>query len=45
MDWNVILLTVYVLMWPVIVAGTLFIIVRGFLKEWAKARREGRQII
>lgn len=45
MDWNVILLTVYVLIWPFIVAGTLFIIVRAFLKEWAQARREGRQII
>lgn len=38
-------LTVYVLIWPVIVTGTLFVIVRAFVKEWLKAKREGRQII
>jgi hypothetical protein len=39
------LLTVYVLVWPVIVAATLYVISRGFFKEWAEARREGRSII
>lgn len=39
------LLTVYVLIWPVIVAGTLYVISRGFIKEWVESRREGRSII
>ncbi|WP_225217257.1 MULTISPECIES: putative transporter small subunit [Arthrobacter] len=38
-------LTVYVLIWPVIVAGTLAVICRGFFRDWAEARREGRRII
>lgn len=38
-------LSVYVLMWPVIVAGVLFVIARAFLSEWREARREGRDII
>ncbi len=40
-----ILLTLYVLMWPVIVAGVLFVIVRAFIRELLEARREGRSII
>lgn len=39
------LLTCYVLVWPVLVAIVLFVIGRGFFKEWAEARREGRSII
>lgn len=39
------LLTLYVLMWPVLVAGVLFVLCRGFLGEWLEARREGRDII
>ena len=39
------LLTVYVLMWPVIVAGVLFVLVRAFSREWRKAREEGRRLI
>nr|WP_227993532.1 putative transporter small subunit [Pseudactinotalea sp. HY160] len=39
------MLTVYILMWPVIVAGVLFVLCRGFMKEWLEARREGRDII
>lgn len=39
------LLTLYVLMWPLLVAIVLFVISRAFLREWAEARREGRQII
>jgi len=40
-----ILLTLYVLVWPLIVAGVLFVIVRAFLREWRTARAEGRRII
>lgn len=38
-------LTIYVLMWPVIVAAVLFVISRGFFTEWAAARREGRDLV
>jgi len=40
-----IMLTTYVLMWPVIVAGVLAVLIRGFLAEWREAREEGRDII
>lgn len=40
-----ILLTIYVLIWPVIVAGVLAVLVRGFVKEAAAARRDGDPII
>ncbi|HIW67126.1 MAG TPA: putative transporter small subunit [Candidatus Dietzia intestinipullorum] len=39
------LLTIYVLMWPVLVAGTLAVIVRGFLKEMIQAKRDGETVI
>ncbi|MEU8705794.1 putative transporter small subunit [Streptomyces sp. NPDC048565] len=38
-------LTAYVLMWPVIVAGVLFVISRAFFREWAEARRSGKDMI
>ncbi|MFC9886124.1 putative transporter small subunit [Streptomyces pilosus] len=38
-------LTAYVLMWPVLVAVVLFVISRGFLHEWAEARRKGEDLI
>ncbi|MGW9403080.1 putative transporter small subunit [Arthrobacter sp. NPDC055585] len=38
-------LTVYVLMWPVIVTGILAVICRGFFRDWIQSRREGRSII
>jgi len=38
-------LTIYFLVWPVIVAGVLFVIARGFLRELRQAKREGRPII
>ncbi|MEE1620381.1 putative transporter small subunit [Zafaria sp. Z1313] len=38
-------LTVYVLVWPVVVAGTLAVIARAFFREWAEARRNGRDLI
>ncbi|SFS14216.1 hypothetical protein SAMN04487783_1794 [Agrococcus baldri] len=38
-------LTIYFLVWPVIVAGVLFVIARGFFRELRAAKREGRPII
>jgi len=45
MDLSTVLLTCYVLIWPVIVAGTLFVILRAFFRDWQTARRQGRSII
>lgn len=45
MNWSTVLLTLYVLIWPVIVAATLTLIIRAFFKDWREARREGRSII
>ena len=42
---SVCFLTLYVLVWLVVVAGTLYVICRAFFKEWAQARREGRPLI
>ena len=42
MTW---LLTLYVLVWPVAVLATLFVIVRGFIRELRAAKRENRPII
>ncbi|WP_449279193.1 putative transporter small subunit [Leucobacter sp. GX0328] len=39
------LLTVYVLAWPMIVIGTLAVIVRAFAKDARRAKQEGRSII
>lgn len=39
------LLTVYLLMWPVLVLGVLVTIARGFFKDACDARDEGRPII
>ena len=38
-------LSVYVLMWPVIVAGVLIVICRAFFREWAEARRNGETMV
>lgn len=38
-------LTVYVLAWPVLVAGTLTFIVRAFMRDAKEAKQEGRSII
>lgn len=38
-------LSVYVLMWPVAVAVILFVISRGFFREWLEARRNGQEMI
>ncbi|MGO2932683.1 putative transporter small subunit [Microbacterium sp.] len=39
------LLTAYVLVWPIVVIGTLTVIIRAFVKDAREAKREGRQII
>ena len=41
---EIILLTVYVLIWPIIVAGVLWIICSAFLKDWIQARKEGPEL-
>ncbi|ACS31457.1 putative transporter small subunit [Micrococcus luteus] len=38
-------LTLYVLMWPVIVLAVLITVAAAFFKDWRDARREGRSII
>ena len=40
-----VLLTAYVLMWPVLVLGVLIAIARGFAKDVREARKEGRSVI
>lgn len=42
---GVIGLTVYFLMWPVLVGATMFVIARGFFKDWREARKKGKSII
>ncbi|CAM3466018.1 putative transporter small subunit [Isoptericola cucumis] len=39
------LLTLYVLIWPVVVAGVLFVISRAFFRELRAAKAEGRSVI
>ncbi|WP_217482694.1 putative transporter small subunit [Sulfitobacter maritimus] len=38
-------LTIYVLIFPAIVAAVLFFLLQAFWKEWRKARRSGKSII
>ncbi|MFC7789028.1 putative transporter small subunit [Microbacterium sp. MAHUQ-60] len=45
MEMSTIALTAYVLVWPFVVGGTLFVIVRAFVKEARKAKAENRSII
>jgi hypothetical protein len=42
---NPVALTVYVLMWPAIVAGMLYVICHGFVREWIEARRKGQRMV
>lgn len=42
---STVVLTIYVLMWPVLVAAVLYVISRGFVKEWVAARRKGEDLI
>lgn len=39
------LLTAYLLIWPVLVFGVLFVLVSGFTREWRDARAEGRPLV
>jgi len=39
------LLTAYVLVWPIIVVGVLAVVIRAFVKDAKEAKREGRDII
>jgi len=39
------LLSIYVLIWPVLVAGVLIVLVRAFLSEVRAARKNGRPMI
>jgi hypothetical protein len=40
-----VMLTAYVLMWPLIVAVVLFFIARGFLRDVSDSKKAGRPII
>ncbi|MCV0333741.1 putative transporter small subunit [Microbacterium sp.] len=40
-----ILLTAYVLVWPIIVVGVLTVVIGAFVKDAKEAKREGRDII
>ncbi|MFX1757839.1 membrane protein [Rhodococcus gordoniae] len=42
---NMLTLTIYVLIWPVLVAGVLAVLCRGFFEEWLQARRDGKDLI
>lgn len=39
------ILTVYVLMWPVIVAVVLYAIAHGFFRDWKEARKKGLSLV
>lgn len=39
------LLTAYVLVWPIIVVGVLAVVIRAFVKDAKEAKREGRDIV
>lgn len=39
------LLTIYVLMWPVLVLVVFGVLLRGYYADWQKARDEGRDMI
>lgn len=45
MSGTTLALTLYVLVWPAIVAIVLAILTGSFLKEWAEARKEGRDLV
>lgn len=40
-----ILLTLYVLVWPVIVLAVMLLLVKGFVADWREARREDRTLL
>ncbi|MCK0092740.1 putative transporter small subunit [Rhodococcus sp. F64268] len=38
-------LTIYVLIWPLLVALVLLVLGRGFAKEWLESRRNGEDLV
>ncbi|WP_229729435.1 putative transporter small subunit [Agaricicola taiwanensis] len=38
-------LTVYVLIWPLLVAGVLFALASAFIREWRQAKSEGSSLV
>lgn len=42
---SIVLLTAYVLVWPVVVIGTLALIIRAFVTDARQAKKEGRPLI
>lgn len=42
---SVFFLTLYILIWPVLVAVVLFVLGRAFIQEFRAAKREGRPLI
>lgn len=42
---EILMLTAYVLVWPIVVIGVLTVIIRAFVKDARQAKSEGRQII
>lgn len=40
-----ILVTAYILVWPIVVAGVLAVILISFLRELAEARKEARDVV
>lgn len=42
---EILMLTAYVLVWPIVVIGVLAVIIRAFVKDARQAKAEGRQII
>ena len=39
------MLTLYILMWPIIAAAVLVLIVFCFIKDFRKAKREGKKVV
>jgi len=42
---NPTLLTIYILIWPVICIGLLGVLIVSAIKDWRKARKEGRSLV
>ena len=40
-----ILMTVYVLMWPVLVVGVLYVLCAGVYRDYRVAKKEGRSLV
>lgn len=39
------MLTLYILIWPVIAAAVLYVICSAFFKEWRQARRDADDLV